>query len=188
MRLMIYSLAFFGLAQSAMSKEPSADRAPDPPLSEVTYFHSSPPVPGILYGRHMAALGGILNIKDGCLRIGNSIPRLDHELIFNEDENGLYLRHIYDDHKYRMGDTVSGGGGGFGAKPGQSMDGCTPEQPHGYFMTFHMGIYPPAGRRTDCPFGRYDRGDGLCVPYPGVINCPKGTVQLEDGICVEALP
>ena len=187
MRLMIYSLAFFGLAQSAMSKEPSADRAPDPPLSEVTYFHSSPPVPGILYGRHMAALGGILNIKDGCLRIGNSIPRLDHELIFNEDENGLYLRHIYDDHKYRMGDTVSGGGAAFSAEPGQSKDGCTPESINGQasFMTFHMDIYPPAERRTDCPHGRYDRGDGLCVPYPGVINCPKGTVQLEDGICVE---
>jgi len=186
MRLIIYGFILFGLAQIAMAKDQTTERPPDPPLSEIKYFHSSPPFNKQYFQRHMARFHGVLNIKDGCLRIGNSIPTLDHELIFNEDEDGLYLKHIYDGQKYRIGDTVSGGGGSFSAEPGQSRDGCIPEPVNGHaaFITFHMtSIFPP-GLRTDCPYGRYDRGDGMCIPYPGVINCPKDTIQLEDGTCV----
>jgi len=161
--------------------EPSAD----PPLDEVKYFVSSPPPPGLNFGYHTAAISGELNIKDGCLRIGKYIPTLDHELTFSEDDQGLYLKHIYEEKKYRIGDIVSGGGGYMTALPGQSREGCKPEVLNGnaYFVSFYMSRLPPPGIRTDCSYGQYGRGDGMCVPYPSLINCPKGSTQMDDGTC-----
>ena len=186
MRLIFFYLSLYLSMNSAFAQDETGKYQSDLKLSDIKYFHSSPPPPGIAYGRHTALIRGVLNIKDGCLRIGKSIPTLDHELMFNEDEQGLYLKHIYSEKKYRMGDTVIGGGGSYTAEPGQSREGCVPEAENGYayFISFYMEVQPPKGLRLDCPYGRYDRGDGLCIPYPKFNNCPADTEPLEDGTCV----
>lgn len=186
MRLFLFCLIFIVSAGFAVAADQSIERPPDPPLNAVKYFQASPPLVRQYSARHSAGIRGVLNLKDGCLRIGKSIPTLDYELIFSEDVHGLYLKHIYDSKKYRIGDYVSGGGGAYTAYPGQSREGCAPEPVNGYayFISFHMEFPPLFGLRTDCPYGRYDGGDGMCLPYPGTVNdCPKGTVQVEDGTC-----
>ena len=192
MRLIVFclSLMYLGLClsiNSALAQDETGKYQSDLKLGDIKYFHSSPPPPGITYGRHSALIRGVLNIKDGCLRIGKTIPTLDHELMFNEDEQGLYLKHIYSKKKYRMGDTVTGGGGLYTAKLGQSREECVPESENGYayFISFYMEVPSLIGRPSDCPYGRYDRGDGLCILYPKFNSCPADTEPLEDGTCVQ---
>jgi len=153
-------------------------------MAQVSAKHS--PLPGQAYGRLTALVGGVLNIKDGCLRIGKSIPTLDYDLIFSEDEGGLYLKHVNGMRKYRMGDKVTGGGGYGTAAPGESREGCTPEPENGYayFVSFYLESGFSTGLRTDCPHGRYDNGGGKCVPYPSAFKCPEGSVLTDETVCL----
>jgi hypothetical protein len=187
MRLKLSSLIYLlPVCLAAQAIAQVNDKPSDAPLNEVKFFQALPPPPGQAYGRLTAAVGGVLNIKDGCLRIGKSIPTLDYDLIFSEDEDGLYLKHVHETHKYRMGDKITGGGGYGTAAPGETREGCTPEPEngHAYFVSFYLESGYFTGLRTDCPHGRYDNGGGKCVPYPSAFKCPEGTYPTEDGVCL----
>jgi len=71
MRFISFYSIVIGLLQSNTAIGQSMEPPADPPLDEVKYFVSSPPPPGLNFGYHTAAISGELNIKDGCLRIGN---------------------------------------------------------------------------------------------------------------------